>query len=270
VPGPVREPAVAGRFYPRTRTALDADLARLLPPSPAGAPARAVVVPHAGWTYSGAIAGETYAAAAVPRVAILLGPNHRQTGAPAALYCEGAWAYPGGEVPIAAALAAALLARSDELRDDPAAHRREHSLEVQLPFLHRRQPALAIVPLLLGRADPGFCRALGQAIAEVVAGWAEPVLLVDSTDLNHYESRAETERKDRLAIDAMCALDPEALWRAVESHAISMCGVAPTLALLHAAPRLGIREAVLVRHGTSGDVTGDDAAVVGYAGLVLR
>jgi AmmeMemoRadiSam system protein B len=270
VPGLVREPAVAGHFYPRSRTALDAELRRLLLPSEAAAPARAVVVPHAGWAYSGAIAGETYGAAAVPRVAILLGPNHRGSGAPAALFGEGAWAYPGGEVPIAADLATALLGSSHELRNDPAAHRHEHSLEVQLPFLHRRQPALGIVPLLLSRTDPGFCRAVGQAIGEVVAGWPEPVLLVDSTDLNHYESRAETERKDRLAIDAIRALDPEALWRAVDGEAVSMCGVGPTLALLYAAPRLGIQEAVLVRHGTSGDVTGDNAAVVGYAGLLLR
>jgi len=265
----VREPAVAGTFYPRRREAMDAELTRLLPPGPA-TEARAIVTPHAGWRYSGAVAGETYGAVAVPRLAVLLGPNHRGVGAPAALWGPGAWAYPGGRVPIARELGAALLAASDELRDDPYPHRREHSLEVQLPFLHRRQPALAIVPVLLGRTDPGFCRAIGQAIAQVVAGWPEPVLLVDSTDLNHYESHAETERKDRLAIDAIRALDPDALWRAVQNHDISMCGLAPTLALLHAAPALGIQEARLVRHGTSGEASGHYDAVVGYAGLVLR
>jgi AmmeMemoRadiSam system protein B len=248
---------------------MDAELARLLPPRPAAA-ARAVVVPHAAWRYSGAVAGETYAAVTAPRLATLLGPNHRGVGAAAALVRQGAWAHPGGHVPIDSALAAALLAASDELRDDPDAHRQEHSLEVQLPFLHRRQPSLAIVPVLLGPIGPAACRAIGQAIAEVVAGWPEPVLLVDSTDLNHYESRAETERKDELVIDAIRALDPEALWRAVRLHGISMCGVAPTLALLHAGSRLAIREAALVRHATSGDVTGDYGAVVGYAGLVLR
>jgi MEMO1 family protein len=267
--GPVREPAVAGSFYPSRREVMDAELARLVPPG-AATPARAVVVPHAGWRYSGAVAGETYAAVTVPHLAILLGPSHRGTGAPAALFCHGAWAHPGGRVPIATELAGALLAGSDELRDDPDAHRREHSLEVQLPFLHRRQPSLAIVPLLFGRSDPGFCRAIGLAIAGVVARWSEPVLLVASTDLNHYESQLETERKDRLAIDAIRALDPQALWRAVRGHDISMCGVAPTLALLHAAPVLGVREAALVRHGTSGDASGDYGAVVGYAGLVLR
>ena len=266
--GTVREPAVAGTFYPDRPEAINAELARLMPPGLA-APARAVVVPHAGWVYSGTVAGETYAEVAVPRLAVLLGPNHSGVGAPAALWGLGAWGYPGGRVPIAPELAAALLAASDQLRDDPHAHRREHSLEVQLPFLHRRQPALAIAPVLFGRADPGFCRAIGQAIAQVVAGWAEPVLLVDSTDLNHYESQAETERKDGLAIEAIRALDPDALLRAARTHDISMCGLAPTLALLYAAPTLGIREARLVRHTTSGDASGHYAAVVGYAGLVL-
>ena len=240
-----------------------------MPPALA-AQARAVVVPHAGWVYSGTVAGETYAGVTVPRLAILLGPNHSGVGVPAALWGPGAWGYPGGRVPIAPELSAALLAASDQFRDDPRAHRREHSLEVQLPFIHRRQPALAIAPVLLGRADPGFCRAIGQAIAQVVAGWPEPVLLVDSTDLNHYESQAETERKDRLVIDAIRALDPDALWRAARTQDISMCGLAPTLALLHAAPALGIREARLVRHATSGDASGNYDAVVGYAGLILR
>jgi hypothetical protein len=247
---------------------MDAELARLMPPGPA-AEALAVVVPHAGWTYSGGVAGETYGAVAVPRLAVLLGPNHRGVGAPAALWGSGAWAHPGGHVPIARELAAALLAESDELRDDPHPHRREHSLEVQLPFLHRRQQALAIVPVLLGHTDPGFCRAVGRAIAQVVAGWPEPVLLVDSTDLNHYETQAETERKDLLAIDAIRALDPEALWHAVRTHDISMCGLAPTLVLLYAAPALGIGQARLVRHATSGDVSGNYSSVVGYAGLTL-
>jgi AmmeMemoRadiSam system protein B len=260
---------VAGRFYPDSRKAMEAELARLVPPG-AAATARAVVVPHAGWRYSGAVAGETYAAAAVPRRAILLGPSHRGAGIAAALFGRGAWAHPGGQVPIASDLAAALLSGSEALRDDPEAHRGEHSLEVQLPFLHRRQPALAIVPVLLGHGDLGFCRTIGHAIAEVVAGWPEPVLLVDSTDLNHYESQLETERKDRLAIDAIRALDPEALWRAVRLHDISMCGVAPTLALLYAARALDVREAELVRHRTSGDASGDYRSVVGYAGLVLR
>jgi MEMO1 family protein len=171
---------------------------------------------------------------------------------------------------VAGDLASALLDASAELTPDVAAHLREHALEVQLPFLHRRQPDLAIVPITLGRTDPAFCRAVGEAVGRVIAGWSEPVLVVDSTDLNHYESQAVSNRKDRIAIDAILALDAEGLWATVRTHEISMCGIAPTQALLWAAPALGVRAARLVRYQTSGDVSGDLARVVGYAGIVLE
>jgi AmmeMemoRadiSam system protein B len=264
----VREPAVAGMFYPANARTLEAELGALMPLRPA-APAHAVVVPHAGWMYSGAVAGETYAQVTTPRLAVLLGPNHTGLGAPGAVVAGGAWRYPGGSVPVARDLAAALLAASDVLEDDVRAHVREHALEVQLPFLHRRRPDLEIVPITLGRIDSTFCRAVGEAVGRVVSGWPEPVLVVDSTDLNHYESQAVSNRKDRLAIDAILALDAEALGRTVHAHQISMCGIAPTQALLWAAPALGIRTARLVRYQTSGDVSGDLARVVGYAGIVL-
>jgi MEMO1 family protein len=264
----IRQPAVAGTFYPGDPRALEAELTQLLPTRRA-APARAVVVPHAGWMYSGAVAGETYAQVVVPRLAILLGPNHTGLGAPGGLMGEGVWAYPGGAVPVARELAAALLAASPDLAPDGRAHVREHALEVQLPFLHRRQPDLQIVPVTLGRVDPGFCRAVGEAVGRVAAGWPEPVLVVDSTDLNHYEPQAVSNRKDRLAIEAIAALDPAGLWTTVRTHDISMCGIAPTQALLWAAAALGVRSARLVRYQTSGDVSGDLTRVVGYAGLVL-
>ena len=265
----VREPAVAGSFYPGSEKRLQADLDQLMPARPA-TPARAIVVPHAGWMYSGAVAGETYTQVEVPRLVVLLGPNHTGLGAAGAVMAEGAWRFPGGTVPIAGDLAGALLAACPELQADIAAHLREHALEVQIPFLNRRQPTLQIVPITLGRTDPGFCRAVGEAVGGAVAGWPEPVLVVDSTDLNHYESQAVSNRKDRLAIDAILALDPERLWRTVRQHDISMCGIGPTQALLWAAPALGVRTARLVRYATSGDVSGDITRVVGYAGVVLE
>jgi len=264
----IRKPAVAGTFYPGTPKAVDAELTQLMPVRPAG-PARAVVVPHAGWMYSGAVAGETYAQVVVPRLAVLLGPNHTGLGAPGALMRGGAWRYPGGTVPVARELAEALLAAGAELAGDAAAHLREHALEVQLPFLHRRQPELAIVPITLGRTDPAFCRAVGEAVGRIVAGWPEPVLVVDSTDLNHYESQAVSNEKDRLAIDAILALDPDALWRTVTRHDISMCGLGPTVAALYALRDLGPRRAALVRYMTSGDIDGRRERVVGYGGVII-
>jgi MEMO1 family protein len=267
--GLIRQPAVAGSFYPADPAAIDADLTRLLPARPPVA-ARAVIVPHAGWMYSGTVAGETYAHLTVPRLVVLMGPNHTGLGAPGALARDGAWRYPGATIPVATELAAALLEATGTLEADVAAHLREHALEVQLPFLHRRQPALAIVPITLGRLDPAFCRAVGEAVGRVVAGWPEPVLVVDSTDLNHYESQAVSHRKDRLAIDAILTLDADAFWNTVRAHGISMCGIAPTQALLWAAPALGVGSARLVRYQTSGDVSGDLARVVGYAGIILE
>jgi hypothetical protein len=266
--GATRAPAAAGTFDPADPAALEPALDRLVPTVDAR-PARAVIVPHAAWIYSGGVAGRTYAGVVVPRLAVLLGPNHFGIGRPGAVWAQGAWAGPGGPTPVAAPLAAALLAATDRLENDPHAHAREHSLEVQVPFLRRRRPDVAITPVLLADTEPGFCRAVGAAVGRVVAAWPEPVLVVVSTDLNHYEDQATTERKDRLAIGALLTLDPEALGETVRTHRISMCGLAPALALLHAAPLLGVREARLVGHATSGEVSGDVDAVVGYAGVVL-
>jgi MEMO1 family protein len=266
---PIREPAVAGSFYPRDPRDVAAQLDRLIPAVEAR-PARAVVVPHAGWKYSGAVAGETYAQVAVPRLAVLLGPNHTGRGVPGSVWSDGAWRYPGGAVPVASDLARAVLDACRDLQADEDAHRQEHALEVQVPFLHRRRPDLAVVPITLGWINPDFCRAVGEAIGRVVAGWPDPVLVVDSTDFNHYEPQDVARRKDGLAIEAILALDAPGLWRTVKANQISMCGIAPTQALLYAAPALGVRAARLVRHATSGDVSGDLTRVVGYAGLILE
>jgi AmmeMemoRadiSam system protein B len=264
----IREPAVAGSFYPGTPAAVERALADLLPER-ARTAVPAVVVPHAAWGYSGVVAGDTYAQVSVPALAVLLGPNHAGRGAPGAVASAGAWRYPGGAVRVAAELSDALVAATSALQIDDRAHADEHALEVQLPFLARLRPDVRIAPVLLGRTDPGFCRRVGEALGRVVASWPAPILVVDSTDLNHYEPHAVTLAKDRHAIDALLTLDPDRLHAAVQRHRISMCGLAPTLALMWAAPALGIRAARLVRHQTSGDAGGDPGRVVGYAGFVL-
>ncbi len=248
---------------------MEADLSRLLEDVQPKIAPRALVVPHAGWTYSGKVAGAVYGRVALPRLAVLLGPNHTGLGPWGSIMTRGSWGIPGGEIAIAGDLAAAILARSRELREDESAHAREHALEVQLPFLRRLRPDLQFVPLTLMKTDLPFCEAVGRAVAAVVAGWAEPVLLLSSTDLNHYESQAVSNRKDRLAIEAILALDPEGLQRTVRDHHISMCGIAPTTALLAALRDLGSPRAELVRYMTSGDVSGDYDRVVGYCGVII-
>ena len=265
----IRRPAVAGLFYPDRADRIEAELNRLVEDVEPKVNPKAVIVPHAGWVYSGGVAGGVYGRVRVPRLAVLLGPNHTGLGPWGSVMTEGRWALPGSEVPVARELGQAILAASRALEEDELAHSREHALEVQLPFLRRIRADAAFVPVTLMRTDLAFCEEVGCAVAAAVRASPEPVLLLSSTDLNHYESQAVSNRKDRLAIDAILSLDPERLQRAVRDHAISMCGIAPTTALLTALRELGGGRAELVDYRTSGDVSGDYDRVVGYCGVII-
>ncbi|MGH7263089.1 MAG: AmmeMemoRadiSam system protein B [Candidatus Rokuibacteriota bacterium] len=265
----VRRPAVAGLFYPSRPEQVEADLARLLEDVQPKVSPHAVVVPHAGWMYSGKVAGAVYGRLALPRLVVLLGPNHTGRGPRGSIMTRGRWAIPGGDLAIAADLARRILAGSRELEEDEAAHAQEHALEVQLPFLRRLRPDIQFVPVTLMKTDLAFCAAVGRAVAAAVKTYPEPVLLISSTDLNHYESQAVSNKKDQLAIEAVLTLDPERLQRTVREHRISMCGIAPTTALLAALGELGASRAELVRYMTSGDVSGDYERVVGYCGIII-
>jgi AmmeMemoRadiSam system protein B len=266
----VRRPAVAGLFYPDRPDQIEADLSRLIEDAEPKASPKALVVPHAGWMYSGRVAGQVYGRVKLPRLVVLLGPNHTGLGPRGSIMTRGRWAFPGGEVPVARELGQAILAASRVLEEDEMAHAREHALEVQLPFLRRVRPDIAFVPITLMRTDLAFCEEVGRAVASAVKACAEPVALLSSTDLNHYESEAVSNRKDRLAIEAILALDPERLQRTVREHAISMCGIAPTTALLVALREAGGGSAELVTYQTSGRVSGDYNRVVGYCGIIIR
>jgi AmmeMemoRadiSam system protein B len=267
--GPVRPPAAAGSFYPDRPERAHAELGRLLAPAAWRRAAAALVVPHAAWQYSGRVAGRVYARAVIPRLVVILGPNHTGLGPEGSVMARGRWAVTGGEAPIAEELARAILAAAPALEEDELAHRSEHAIEVQLPFLLRLQPRLAFVPITLMRTDLDFCEEVGRALASVVRALDEPVLLICSTDLNHYESQAASNRKDSLAIEALLSLDPALLIQTVNEYHISMCGVAPAAATLAALRGLAHGPAALVRYETSGDVSGDLARVVGYAGLIV-
>ena len=266
----IRRPAVAGQFYPDRPDQVEADLDRLIEDVEPKVSPKALVVPHAGWMYSGRVAGRVYGRVRLPRLAVLLGPNHTGLGARGSITTRGRWALPGGELTIARELAQAILAASRVLEEDDLAHAREHALEVQLPFLRRLRPDLAFVPITLMRTDLAFCEEVGRAVAAAVKACPEPVVLLSSTDLNHYESQTVSNRKDRLAIDAILTLDPERLQQTVRQHGISMCGIAPTTALLAALHEVGGGSAELARYETSGDVSGDYDRVVGYCGIIIK
>jgi AmmeMemoRadiSam system protein B len=265
----IRPPAVAGQFYPGTPTELDREIRRLTWDTREKIPAKGIVVPHAGYVYSGAIAGEVYSAVEIPVCQVIFCPNHTGMGAEAALMSRGAWRMPWGDVPIEEDLASRLLAASPILSDDRSAHSREHSLEVQLPFLRRFRKDFRFVPIALGQLSLADCRALGEAVAGVIREDPSSALLIASSDMTHFETDASARKKDQKAISRILALDPDGLYRTVRSERISMCGVIPATVMLVAALSLGAREARLIKYATSGEVSGDYGQVVGYAGMAV-
>lgn len=276
----IRQPVVAGRFYPQQPEELRAAIAQafLSPfgpgifPQVSTGPRRltGLVVPHAGYPFSAPCAAWAYAAAAQdgrPRAAVLLGVNHRGAGAPIALSPAAGWQTPLGVMPVDAALATALTAREPTVKADARAHALEHSLEVQLPFLQVLFGALPILPISIGMVTGAQMLRLGQALAEVAK--QQDLLLIASTDFSHYLSQTEAERCDRLALDCIASADAEGLLRVVREQGITMCGVFPVAALLAAAAGLGIYAARILHYHTSGDVTGDRQEVVGYGAAAL-
>jgi AmmeMemoRadiSam system protein B len=268
----IRLPAVAGRFYPDDPVRLRADIDSFLASGGKQKKirARACLVPHAGYMYSGSVAGEVYGRIDIPARVILLGPRHFPRGAPHAILSEGAWQTPLGMAPIDRLLAEKIVRAFPLLLEDAVAHSMEHSLEVQLPFLQRLVPTFAFVPIVIGPAQWEPLEALGHALASVIAAEREPVLLIASSDMNHYESDAVTRVKDRKAIDQILALDARKLFEAVRDENISMCGYAAAVAAVIAARELGAAEAELIRYATSGEVNGDLQEVVGYAGMLIK
>ena len=272
----IRPPAVAGTFYPSDARELARQIdgfTNAATPAPAAASAkiaaRGCVVPHAGYMYSGHVAGAVYAAIEIPARCILLGPRHFPRGEAMAILTEGSFATPLGEAQIDSELARKLAYECPRLREDAVAHEREHSLEVQIPFLQRLTGDFRFVPVVLATDRYPAIEELGHAIARVVAAQKEPVLVIASSDMNHYESDAITRAKDERAIARILALDPQGLYDTVRREQISMCGYAATVAMLVAVRELGASEALLVRYATSGDINGDRERVVGYAGIVI-
>jgi len=265
----IRPPAVAGRFYPSDPQELTRQIEEFTSSTTAKRRAIACVVPHAGYVYSGRVAGAVYSAVEIPARCILLGPRHFPQGQPMAILTEGSFQTPLGEAQIDSGMAVELARACPLLREDAVAHAREHSLEVQLPFLQKIGRDFRFVPVVLATDRYGAMEELGRAVAQAVSAQREPVLVIASSDMNHYESDAVTRAKDEKAIARILALDPRGLYDTVRGEGITMCGYAATVAMLVAARELGAKEATLVRYATSGDVNGERDEVVGYAGIVV-
>jgi len=266
----MRSPVVADRFYPGRTSELRSTLQRLVPEitDERKRHAIAAISPHAGYVYSGGVAGETIGNVQVPGTVVILGPNHHGMGATLALGTED-WQMPLGDVEIDRNLAELILERSQVITGDETAQAYEHSLEVQVPFLQYCNSSVKIVPIVVSHVPYSVSVEAAKDLAGAIKAYAEPVLMLASTDMTHYESREDASRKDHLALERIEALDPQGLYDTVIGNRISMCGIIPTTIVLLAALELGANKAELIRYTDSGEASGDTFQVVGYAGLVV-
>lgn len=269
---PIRAPAVAGRFYPGDSDRLAAEVDELL----AAAESRprelvAAMAPHAGYVYSGGVAAEVFAAAEVPERIIVVAPNHTGRGPRISVFDGEAYQMPWGPVPIDRELAAAVLAEVPGASADADAHDGEHAIEVELPFLHARQPNLRIVPIVVGYISEAAAIELGRGLHRAVnrVDAAGSVLVIASSDMSHFLTDREARAIDQIALEPLLAFDPSGLYETVRERDISMCGFIPATAMLAYAELAGARAPELVRYATSGDAFGDRSRVVGYAGVVM-
>jgi AmmeMemoRadiSam system protein B len=277
----VRRPYVAGSFYPRDPKRLRADVEASFthPLGPGRLPGKgekprtikAIVCPHAGYMYSGHVAAFSYLALSeekAPDTAIILCPNHTGLGSAVSIMGEGSWETPLGCLKIDEETSQAIFKASGMVDLDETAHTYEHSIEVQLPFLQYLYGSnISIVPICMGFQDLETSRNVGEAIAE--AAKRRNTIVIASTDMTHQESQASATRKDRLVLDAVEKLDEEGVQEAVRRNRMTMCGYGPVSAALVASKLLGADRGEILSYHTSGDITGDLGAVVGYASAKL-
>ena len=267
----LRLAAVAGQFYPGNPGELTRAVETYTSEQKTQGKTRvrACLVPHAGYMYSGAVAGAVFSRIQLTRKVLLLGVRHYPRGEALAILSEGTWRTPLGDAPVDRGLAERLLKECPALREDSEAHSREHSLEVEIPFLQVLDPGFSFAPVVVGTLRPEELRELGEGVARVLAESPEDILLVTSSDMNHYEDDQTTRHKDQAAIERMLELDAAGLYEVCRHKRITMCGLGPAIAMLTAMQHLGVKNAELVRYATSGDVSGDRDTVVGYAGMTF-
>jgi AmmeMemoRadiSam system protein B len=273
----LRRLSVAGSWYPREASVLAREVDRYVSDAEVDAipvHARALVAPHAGLRYSGPVAayGFKLASETTYETAVLVGPSHFVPFRGVSIWSRGAWETPFGMVEVDEGLAAAIAA-CPEVVEEPAAHGREHSLEMQLPFVAHLFPGTRIVPLVMGHQTRGTAEALGDGLASAIAASEERgrgnVLLIASSDLSHYEDARTAAVMDAVVLRHVEALDPDGLMGALERQPRHACGGGPIVAVLRAARRLGASHARVLRYADSGDVSGDKSAVVGYMSAAI-
>ena len=266
----IREPVAAGQFYPGSAEGLRSMLESMVDDRAPKSNAIGIIAPHAGYIYSGMVAGAVISRIKFKDTFVMLGPNHTGQGKEFSIMTEGTWITPLGEVDIDTKLAKQILASSSYLKEDSLAHAYEHSLEVQLPFLQYFKSDVRIVPIILAQARGGTYKKIGKELARTLKESKRQVVILASSDMTHYEPQESARKKDNVAIEAILNLDEDELLKRVVDLDISMCGYAPAVVLITAAKELGATKAELVKYQTSGDASGDYRSVVGYAGILLK
>jgi AmmeMemoRadiSam system protein B len=266
----IRDPAVAGMFYPADPDELRRMIDRMLDRGVVREDAVAAVLPHAGYVYSGPAAAAVLSRMKLKKTAVIIGPNHTGVGAEFSIITEGAFRTPLGEAKINTALARAILGGSTSLEEDSEAQVSEHSIEVQIPFLQVIDEGIEIVPIVLSPSRRPVFAEIGREIARAIRKTGNEAVLIASSDMTHYESREIAEEKDRYAIEAILKLDGEELKRRISRRNITMCGWIAAVSVIAAARELGAKKGELVSYRTSGETSGDFCSVVGYAGIMLK
>ena len=266
----IRNPIVAGQFYPGLPDQLGAMISGLVDERAEKADVTGLVSPHAGYVYSGAVAGAVLSRTRFTDTFVILGPNHSGRGKAFSIMTEGTWRTPLGDVEIDSELGRQILAESDRLEQDYAAHQYEHSIEVQVPFLQYFKSDVRIVPIVMAHFNGTAYKEIGKAIARAIKGLGRKAVIIASSDMTHYEPQEAAKRKDTSAIEAILDLNEDELFKRVEELNISMCGYAPVVSLITASRELGAKKVELVKYQTSGDTSGDYSSVVGYAGIIIK
>ncbi len=268
----LRNPAVLGQFYPDSPEKIRKIVQSFgLKKVTKKEKIFACLLPHAGYIYSGKVASSVLNASLIADTCIILGPNHTGYGVPQSIMCEGAWETPYGNVKINSELAQLILKNSKYLEDDARAHATEHSIEVQLPLIQEiSKEDFTFVPIILASADDLVYKDIANAIYLSVRAFKKDVTIIASSDMTHYETQMSAAKKDKAAIEAILELNEKDLLEKIDKYSISMCGYMPAVVTIMASKLLGAKNAKLIAYETSGDVTKDYQAVVGYAGIVIQ
>lgn len=266
----IREPIVSGQFYPENKKNLLDLIEKLTPNDKKKISCKGIILPHAGYLYSGKVAITTVNKIIPKKHIIILGPNHTGQGAKFSLWRKSSWRTPLGIVDIDQDLASKILSNPGPIREDYAAHISEHSIEVDLPILSYFFGKFKFVPICCQTSSLEDYENVAKQIYEAIKNPKQEILLVASSDMTHYEDDACARRKDRLAIKPILDLNSLALSNIVEREKISMCGIAPVLILINILKKMGVKKSQVVLYQTSADTTNDPKSVVGYAGIIFQ